>query len=175
MWLDVGSPIVGAQLYHTNMNLELCNDPPSKGPAYFYECRFYYMSNFSSFAVSYDGYHYPTSEHAYHASKFGPRTAQAKEIREATSAHEAMMIARKNKEFVLRDWDQIKRPVMKGICRAKMQQHSYIRKKLTETDDRVLVEASPVDGFWGHGLDGTGRNELGKIWMELREELRQGE
>lgn len=60
---------------------------------------------------------------------------------------------------------------MKDIVREKLHQHPYIQKKLRETGDRELIEVSPVDSFWGWGPDRNGRNELGKIWMELREEL----
>ncbi len=39
--------------------------------------------------------------------------------------------------------------------------------------DLDIVEDSPKDDFWGWGPNRDGRNELGKIWMRLRSELRQ--
>jgi hypothetical protein len=51
-------------------------------------------------------------------------------------------------------------------------QHEYIQQKLFETGDLLIVEDSPKDGFWGWGPQRDGRNELGKIWMRLRDELR---
>ena len=64
---------------------------------------------------------------------------------------------------------------MLEICRHKLQQNPYVRRKLLQTNDEYLVEDSPVDGFWGWGADKKGRNELGKVWMKLREELRANE
>ena len=61
---------------------------------------------------------------------------------------------------------------MTEIVRAKCMQHEYIRKQLGKTGTLYMVEDSPKDSFWGWGADRQGRNELGKIWMNLREELR---
>jgi predicted NAD-dependent protein-ADP-ribosyltransferase YbiA (DUF1768 family) len=43
------------------------------------------------------------------------------------------------------------------------------------TDDRLLVEATSRDYYWGCGTKGTGKNVLGRILMEMREKLRQKE
>ena len=61
---------------------------------------------------------------------------------------------------------------MKEICQAKLEQHPYIEKTLRESGNMDLVEDSPKDEFWGRGANWTGQNNLGKIWMELREELK---
>ena len=61
---------------------------------------------------------------------------------------------------------------MEDICRCKLQQNSYVKKKLLQTFDLPLVEDSPNDDYWGWGLNRHGRNELGKVWMRLRDELR---
>lgn len=42
--------------------------------------------------------------------------------------------------------------------------------KLPETKDYLIVEDSPKDSYWGWGSDRLGENNLGKLWMELREE-----
>jgi N-glycosidase YbiA len=34
------------------------------------------------------------------------------------------------------------------------------------------VEDSPVDYFWGCGIDRSGQNQLGQILMQVRSELR---
>lgn len=153
------------------MNLELCNDPVSNGPIHFYEVRAYWASNFSSFAVTHQSVQFMTSEHAYHSAKFviGSSAWQCSAF--ATSAHESMVMSRRNTHMVWPDWEYRKRAVMKEIVAAKLSQHPYIQKKLRETGDRELIEVSPVDSFWGWGPDRNGRNELGKIWMELRAEM----
>ena len=60
---------------------------------------------------------------------------------------------------------------MKEIVYEKTQQHDEVKTLLLQTKDAELIENSPVDYFWGCGKDGTGRNELGKIWMEVREKI----
>ena len=47
-----------------------------------------------------------------------------------------------------------------------------MRRKLIATGDRELIEDSWRDDFWGWGPDKDGKNILGKLWMEIREELR---
>ena len=61
---------------------------------------------------------------------------------------------------------------MKSILRAKADQHEYVRRKLLATGDRELIEDSWRDDFWGWGPNRDGKNMLGKLWMEVRDELR---
>lgn len=61
---------------------------------------------------------------------------------------------------------------MEDICRHKLEQHPYVRQKLLLSGDLEIIEDSTKDAFWGWGLERDDRNELGKIWMKLREELR---
>jgi hypothetical protein len=41
------------------------------------------------------------------------------------------------------------------------------------TGDAALIETSSIDAFWGIGKKGIGKNMLGKLLMEVRDELRQ--
>jgi len=72
------------------------------------------------------------------------------------------------------DWDQIKRRVMKECVMAKFLQHADLRKQLIETGDEELIEDTTTsnDMFWGCGTNGDGQNNLGKILMEIRTELK---
>jgi ribA/ribD-fused uncharacterized protein len=142
----------------------------------FYEREFYVFSNFSSFQVDWAGRHWPTSEHAYQAARFFETAPELVErIARARSSHEAWEIAGANKQYQRKNWPDIKAEVMLEICRHKLQQNPYVRRKLLQTENEYLVEDSPVDSFWGWGSDKKGRNELGKVWMKLREELRAHE
>jgi ribA/ribD-fused uncharacterized protein len=145
----------------------------------FYENDFYPLSNFSSFRLKWQNYDFDTSEHAYHWEKFDVSFESflheniQSEIKNARSAHEAFKIAERNKAFRLECWGDIKVGIMKDILRAKVSQHEYVYKKLLDTGDRLLVEDSWRDSFWGWGPDKTGQNMLGKLWMEIRAELRK--
>lgn len=140
---------------------------------FFYENEFYVFSNFSSFAIEWKGELYPTSEHVYQAEKFEDESLK-EQIKKARSAHEAFKLAEQNKDKRRNDWDEIKLGVMKAILRAKTEQHPYVKKKLMESGDKELVEDSWRDTYWGWGPNKDGANHLGKLWMEVREEFREG-
>lgn len=154
------------QLPHDRVNQPLADDP-----IFFYPKEFYVFDNFSSFQVEYDGHLWPTSEHAYQATKFKETSPEIyKRIREARSAHDAMKLASEFKEKRDPEWDKKKVDIMKAILRCKIDQHPYVLKKLLQSGSREIIEDSWRDGFWGWGEDRNGENQLGKIWMELREE-----
>ncbi len=156
---------------HTFRDQLLCTDGSVIG---FYEREFYMFSNFSSFQVFWRDQLWPTSEHAYQAAKFSHNDEVSSQIHQAASAHDAYKLAGQYRDQRIDNWDDIKVDTMYDICKHKLQQHSYIREHLLSTGQETLVEDSPKDDFWGWGADRTGRNELGKIWMRLREELRGG-
>ncbi len=138
----------------------------------FYEREFYCFSNFSSFAVRWKGKNWSTSEHAYQAAHFFKTApALAKKIYKAKSAHEAFKIAKTNADRAPKNWHQTKVKVMEDIVRHKLKQNPYLIHKLMQTRNRYILEDSPKDNFWGWGLKRNGRNELGKIWMKLRDEM----
>lgn len=128
------------------MNLTLCNEPLPEGDVMFYEINCYWLSNFSSFAVDYMGHRYPTSEHAYQASKFPAPSGIWWRVANAVSAHDAMIIARKNERDRLSNWDEVKRDVMKDICRAKLKLHKYIQKKPTRKQLNKLWDYAEKHG-----------------------------
>ena len=43
-----------------------------------------------------------------------------------------------------------------------------------EESTQLLQESSPSDFFWAAGVDGTGCNHLGRLLMQVREELQSG-
>lgn len=141
----------------------------------FYPREFYVFDNFAAFQVDYRGRRWPTSEHAYQASHFFETAPDlADEIFSARSAHDAYKIAKANSDKAPENWSDIKVGVMYDICRCKALQNPYVLQKLAASGDLDIVEDSPKDDFWGWGPDRLGRNELGKIWMRLRDELRAG-
>jgi len=144
---------------------------------YFYEHEFYVLSNFSAFRLQWREVDFDTSEHAYQFEKFyvpHPYWALVdiqRAIVQARSAHEARKIAERHARFQRPEWDTQRLAVMRDILRAKIDQHAYVHRKLLETGERVLVQDSWRDAYWGIGDDGTGANMLGKLWMEIRAEL----
>lgn len=153
-----------------------CHGLDTRARVCFYEQDFYVLSNFSAFRVGFGSRTFDTSEAAYHYQKFLGDSSELLFIRDkilgAESAHEAFKIAEANKKFRRSDWDDVKLDVMRRVLRAKVDQHEYVRRKLLATGDRELVENSWRDPYWGWGPNRDGENMLGKLWMELRAELR---
>lgn len=158
----------------------------NKEQVFFYEQDFYVLSNFSAFTIKGFGRTFFTAEHFYHWRKFalGFKCATqesveaakvANLIEYAASAHEAFKIAQANKHKRRPDWDKVKVIEMKAVLQLKVDQHEYVRKKLLATGNRELIENSWRDDFWGWGPNKDGQNQLGKLWMEIRSELLNGE
>lgn len=61
---------------------------------------------------------------------------------------------------------------MEEILIAKVNQHPYVAKKLLQTKDYLIVEDSPYDSYWGCGKERNGKNQLGRLWMKIREQLK---
>lgn len=141
----------------------------------FYPREFFPLDNFAAFQVDVWGRRWATSEHAYQAAHFfdtAPELVEA--IFEARSPHDAYKIAKANAHLAPPDWHDVKVGIMEEICRLKLMQNPYVQRKLLQTGNLPIVEDSPMDDFWGWGPNKDGRNELGKIWMHLREELIAG-
>jgi len=138
---------------------------------FFYEQEFYVFSNFSSFKLEWKGKLWMTSEHAYHSEKFEDEDL-IEQLRNTRSAHDAMKLAYAHRDAYREDWDEVKLKIMKEILHAKVDQHPYVKKKLLESGDKELIENSWRDDFWGWGPHKDGANHLGKLWMEVREEVR---
>lgn len=161
-------PLVRAALAANDEHRKLDTD----SHVFFYEQDYYVLSNFSAFTLLWKGFVFPTSEAAYHWEKFDGEPNLQAGILTARSAHDAFKLAEEFKAKRRKDWDDVKVGVMRRLLRAKADQHEYVLRKLLSTGDRQLVEDSWRDDFWGWGPNRDGKNMLGKLWMEVRAELR---
>ncbi len=64
---------------------------------------------------------------------------------------------------------------MYDVLKAKFTQHKELKKLLLDTEDKILVEHTENDNYWGDGGDGKGKNKLGKLLMKIRRELSEEE
>ena len=139
----------------------------------FYPREFYPFDNFSSFKVEWNGYLFSSVEEAYQAASFmGSDEELVEKIKKSHSADEAQRIAYANRDKRREDWDDVKISIMEELLRLKIKQNPYVKKKLLQTEDYMIVEDSPKDDFWGWGPNRNGQNNLGKLWMKLRKELK---
>jgi hypothetical protein len=130
------------------------------------------FSNFAPFPFELDGQEWPTSEHYFQAQKFEIDEYRER-IRTAASPMLAARLGRSRKVPIRPDWEAVKLDVMRRAVRQKFLTHDDLTELLLSTGGEQLIEAAPRDYFWGAGAKGTGQNWLGKILMELRDELRE--
>ena len=133
------------------------------------------FSNFSPHPIQLEGIHWPTVEHYYQAQKFvGTKDEKLiSVIRNAQTPTEAAAIGRDPSHTLCLDWEQKKLQVMwQGVLK-KFLTHTDIQTILLNTGEELLVENSDRDYFWGCGQDKTGENQLGKMLMKVRQEIRR--
>lgn len=141
-------------------------------PLYFYTktMPFWGLSNFAPPGVEIDSVFWPTVEHFFQAGKFGAAEIRER-IRKAASPKDARALGQSRSFPIRPDWEQVREAVMLQALRVKFSAPAA-RELLISTGDRLLVESSPFDYFWGSGQDGTGRNRLGHLLMQVRTEVK---
>ena len=132
------------------------------------------FSNFAPFPIQLGGKRWPTSEHYFQAQKFLEKEHH-ESIRQAKSPMIAARMGRSRKLPLRKDWESVKDQIMREAVLAKFTQHEELRELLLSTGDAKLVEHTTNDSYWGDGGDGSGKNKLGLILMEVRDLLKQEE
>ncbi|AFY35025.1 NADAR family protein [Calothrix sp. PCC 7507] len=140
---------------------------------YFYSTREQYgcFSNFSSHGFVLDDLYWSTSEHYFQAQKF-IGTPHVEQIRLVKTPKDAAKMGRERTRPLRPDWEDIKDDIMRKAVLRKFETHADIREILLDTGNVEIIENSPIDSYWGCGADGSGKNMLGIILMEVREILR---
>lgn len=139
---------------------------------YFYtpEEKYGMFSNFSEHGITIKEIFYPTVEHYYQASKF--ENMEYKElIRKSNSPKRASELGKSKEQTIKSNWNDIKIDVMTEAIRLKFNQNTNIKATLLTTNNKLLIENSPYDNFWGIGRTGVGINYLGTILMRIRKEI----
>ena len=139
-----------------------------KEPITSFTGQYRFLSNFYPCEVFYEGILYPSSEHAYMASKTNDLQLK-KLISTILQPSDAKKFGRKID--LRKDWDDLKLEYMEQILRIKFS-NPELREKLKSTKNRVLIEGNKWgDTFWGESPLGNGFNHLGKIIMRIRDSL----
>lgn len=133
---------------------------------------FEFLSNFHESPFIHDGIVYPTNEHFYQAMK----TLSRKERKRIAALQSAGKAKREGRLLKIRkDWESIKIDVMREGLRLKFAEGSLLAEMLLATEGVSLVEGNHWgDKFWGvDNKTGQGKNWLGKLLMERRDELKR--
>ena len=129
---------------------------------------YFFLSNFYLCKVTIDGVTYSSGEAAFQAQK-----CVKKEEKDRFVELSPAQAKRYGKRVELRpDWEDVKLSIMETVVTAKFTQNPDLTTKLIETGDAELIEGNHWrDYFWGM-CNGKGKNNLGKILMKIRDELK---
>ncbi len=141
---------------------------------------FGWLGNMAPYYVIYEGDLWRTTEALFQAMRF--RDASIRQlIRDERSPMGAKFVARSRINLMdVEPRSAVDLDNMRACLRLKVDQHPILGLELMRTGQRKIIEDETrrryrSDLFWGAAreADGTwtGRNELGKMWMDLRSEL----
>lgn len=144
-----------------------------------FEGRYRFLSNFYPCKIEHKGINYPSVEHYYVAMKV--TEMQLIDGKYYTAADFREMLARIKEPGdvkklgqrikIRKDWDDKKLEFMNWAVREKFKNET-LSEMLLSTGDQELIEGNWwKDYFWGV-CNGKGENHLGKILMQVREELK---
>jgi ribA/ribD-fused uncharacterized protein len=131
------------------------------------------FSNLAPYPIELKGRVWQSSEHYYQYKKFEKADPDyAQKILEAETPKEVKKLSMQNDKRSP-EWDNEKVAILKTAVIKKFTSYSNLRDLLLSTGDEELIEANPDDYFWGEGADGTGKNMMGKMLMEIRALLKK--
>lgn len=139
------------------------------------------LSNMAGgFPLRVNGIRILTSEALYQVCRFPHMPEVQRIIIGEASPMTAKMKSKPYRGNSRQDWDRVRVKVMRWCLRVKLAQNWLaFSKLLLETEERPIVEESRKDAFWGaKPMDGNtlvGINVLGRLLMELREEIKVGD
>lgn len=143
-------------------------------------------SNFNFSPFEHQGIQFMWSEQAvmYRKAMLFGATKVAQEILEADTPSYCKLLGRSNEiPFKEHIWKQNRERIYREVLMDKFSV-PFLKKQILSTGNKMLVEASPSDRIWGIGMHQNhpdvenpskwkGMNLLGKVLMEVREELRK--
>ena len=134
----------------------------------------YQFSNEAPIGFIEDGVEWPTVDQYVRASMFyGEKYEPLKEkIRTARRPRKAKLLAEANRLHYRPDWDEVKEEIVLHALRQKFQ-HRDLIAKLKNTGHRPLVFEDQYDAYWSAGHGGQGKNRLGQLLEQVRDELLQ--
>ena len=135
-----------------------------------------YLSNFAHRPIISKRKTWVTVEHIFQAAKTLDEDLR-EQIRLASTPGKAKQMGRK--VHIRSDWEEIKQDVMLKSVRLKFRRNPELKEHLLSTKDAVLIEGNSWhDNTWGDCHCSKcerveGRNLLGQILMQVRDELRE--
>ncbi|MBQ7222950.1 MAG: NADAR family protein [Erysipelotrichaceae bacterium] len=146
-----------------------------------------YLSNWYPCEFTVDGKNFTSSEQyfMYRKALLFKDEGAAKRILAADDCQQIQQIGRRISNYNDKVWNGYRQLIMYEALWAKFTQNPELKKKLLDTGNEVLAEASLSDRIWGIGLRMNdsrifsmknwqdGRNLLGFTLMKVREDLKK--
>lgn len=131
--------------------------------------KYEFLSNFYPCRVDYEGKSFGSTEQAYQYYKTLDPYFREKIFNSSPSKSKKIT---KEKDFPIReDWSQIKLGIMEDLLRIKFK-NPNLRDLLLKTGNSFIIEGNTWnDTFWGV-CNNIGENNLGKLLMKIRDEIR---
>ena len=127
-----------------------------------------WLSNFWEVPVTVTGIQYGSTEAAYQAAKTVDIDERQKFI--GLTPGQAKRLG--SKIQLRANWNIVKLEIMELVLRAKFMTHKDLQQKLIDTGDCELIEFNTWgDTYWGMTKKHGGKNILGKLLMNIREDL----
>lgn len=111
----------------------------------------------------------------------------AKKIKITDHPGDCRKLGRQVQNYNDSKWSKVRYNIFYELNLSKYCQDKNLQKKLLDSqfDNKIFVEASPIDRIWGVGLDENnpliddkenwrGTNFLGKILTEIRQKIKEG-
>lgn len=152
---------------------------------YFYTS---WMSNWTpnNLKIEYAGLIFTNSEQLFmwhKAQYFRDYDMGTRIVNEGQNPKIAKQLGRQVKNYDDKKWSAVREYYMFLAVKSKFESSSDLTKKLLDTGDKILVEASPIDRIWGVGLsefddnildenNWQGLNLLGQVLMKVRTGLK---
>lgn len=128
-----------------------------------------FLSNFYPVVIEFDGSEYDSVEHAFQAAKTVNPDERVKFQHYGVTPAKAKAMGRT--VSLRRDWEQVKNTIMLDLLRLKFEKYSDLGRCLIATRNAELIEGNWWgDTYWGV-CNGEGENHLGKLLMQVREEI----
>ena len=130
------------------------------------------LSNFHMSTLRYRGLKFRSAEHAYQhqMATFHGRHDIARRIMAAKTAPQAKKLSHDVKKCS--KWLDAQTQIMSEILKNKSEQCHTFKRVLLETGAKRLVHNIDTDSFWGCGPDLCGKNVMGLLLQDLREDLK---
>ena len=112
---------------------------------------FWELSNLYPAEITIGGVTWPTTEHYFQAMKFSDPEIQEK-IRKVIDYTEMKKTAYTFPN-IRKDWDTYRLDVMYDCIKVKFMEHKNLQDILLSTGNKILVEHTKNDIFWGFNFD----------------------